>query len=107
MDCHNSRTDPFTDPFTFMTLSGLTLSRLTLSRLTRRQNTKHQDPNTREAPNSKLQHGSTSALFGIWGLNLLWSLVFGVWCLVFSFGFRHWSFITERLHGIDSRHAAS
>ena len=47
-------------------------------------NTKHQDPNTREAPDSKLQHGLIPATLGIWSLGLLWSLVFGVWILVFG-----------------------
>jgi len=46
------------------------------------ENTKHQDPNTREASISKLQHACIPTTFGIWSLDLLWSLVFGFWCLL-------------------------
>jgi hypothetical protein len=46
----------------------------------RHESSNHQTPNTREAPNAKLQHGLIPATFGIWSLDLLWSLVFGFWC---------------------------
>ena len=38
------------------------------------ENTKHQAPNTKEAPNPKLQLGGIAAALGIWSLEFLWSL---------------------------------
>jgi len=38
--------------------------------------------NTKESPNLKLQFGGIAAAFGIWRLEFLWILVFGIWCLV-------------------------
>ena len=46
------------------------------------ENTKNQAPNTKESPNPKLQFGGIAAAFGIWSLEFLWILVFGIWCLV-------------------------
>jgi hypothetical protein len=53
------------------------------------KNTKHQTPNTRNAPNLKRQNLRRGRMlsFGIagaWCLGFEVSLVFGVWCLVFS-----------------------
>ena len=42
----------------------------------RNRNTKNQAPNTKEIPSSKLQTAARAS-----SLELLWSLVFGVWCL--------------------------
>src|SRR5205823_7182784 len=38
------------------------------------ENSKHQAPNTKEAPNPKLQLGGIAAALGIWSLEFLWSL---------------------------------
>src|SRR5437016_2055931 len=43
---------------------------------TRNRNTENQAPNTKEIPSSKLQTAARAP-----SLELLWSLVFGVWCL--------------------------
>src|SRR5207249_4684214 len=48
----------------------------------RNENTKHQAPNTKKAPNLKLQFDGISAAFGIWSLEFFWSLVFGIWCFI-------------------------
>src|SRR5436309_3001419 len=41
--------------------------------------TKAPNPNSKEAPNSKLQYGGREAPFGVCSLGFLWSLVFGIW----------------------------
>jgi hypothetical protein len=48
------------------------------------ESSKHQTPNTKESPNLKLQFGGIAAAFGIWSLEFLWSLVFGIWDLGFA-----------------------
>src|SRR6185369_3932355 len=48
------------------------------------ENTKNQAPNTKEASISKLQYDCIAASLGIWSLDFLWSLVFGIWCFVSS-----------------------
>jgi hypothetical protein len=45
------------------------------------ESSKHQTPNPKEAPNLKLQFGGIAVAFGIWSLEFLWSLVFGIWDL--------------------------
>jgi hypothetical protein len=65
----------------FGLLSDFVIRISSLSRVIN-ENTKHQDPNTKESPNPKLQFGGIAAVFGIWSLEFLWSLVFGIWCLV-------------------------
>jgi len=52
--------------------------------MTKNENSKHQDPNTKEAPNSKLQYGGIEAPLGVWSLGFLWSLVFGICCFGLS-----------------------
>src|SRR5688572_32193231 len=46
---------------------------------------KHQKPNTKLQRKSKLQIPNVAALRAYWSLEIEASLVFGAWCLVFSF----------------------
>ena len=47
--------------------------------------TKLQTPNSKEAPNFKFQPDVSSSRFEVWGLVLIWCLVFGVWCFFSHF----------------------
>src|SRR5467141_3501962 len=64
------------------------------------ERTKHQIPNTKLQRNSKLQIPNAASIPPNWSLRFGAALVFGSWCLVFSFA-------PERLHGIDTRCATS
>jgi hypothetical protein len=43
------------------------------------RSTKSQTSSSREIPNCKFQNLSQARYLGAWDLELLWSLVFGVW----------------------------
>ena len=45
------------------------------------ESSNYQAPNPKEAPNLKLQYTGRTAVIGIWCLEFLWSLGFGVWGL--------------------------
>src|SRR5204863_9785119 len=51
----------------------------------RERNTKSQTPSPREIPDFKFQNLSQARCLGAWDLELLWCLVFGVWCLQLQF----------------------
>jgi len=40
---------------------------------------KHQTPNSKLQKNTKDQISNSHALFGVWKLEFIWSLVFGFW----------------------------
>ena len=98
----------------------------------RERNTKSQSPSSREIPESKHQKPSSKHQrnpkfqapnrgprieFGAWSLELLWCLELGVWCfqlgawslvfgvfiLLYGAWFLEFSFVSQRLHRIDSR----
>jgi hypothetical protein len=47
-------------------------------------NTEMKPPNTKEVPSPKPKNGGMAAAFGIWSLEFVWCLVFGIWCFVNS-----------------------